>query len=104
VVTAEFDNSTQQFTITFDQATGQIEGMDFGPAVEDGVMLRCPRLIKPQGRRQDGWRSLAMTFGALVYRRAQSGLCRGDLMSSIIASGCQGLGDRAPGWVVVGVV
>jgi hypothetical protein len=32
MVTAEFESGTQQFTVTFDQATAQIEGMNFGPA------------------------------------------------------------------------
>jgi hypothetical protein len=31
-VTAQFANGAQEFNITFDHATGQIEGMDFGPA------------------------------------------------------------------------
>lgn len=31
VVTAQFEKSTLEFKVTFDKATGQIEGMDFGP-------------------------------------------------------------------------
>lgn len=32
VVTAQFEKNTLEFKVTFDKATGQIEGMDFGPA------------------------------------------------------------------------